>query len=153
MLKNNVKDFVKYFEIVAFIYFFIGIIILFLKLEFLDVLINFYSNTFLFMFIAYLIFGCMFYKHRSYLMNIIDGLFCFGLTFFYPFPSFNIYIYDFNKYLYYFLGGCFSFLPLIFCVIDKEKIAFFHIFRTVTRIFMIIFAVFVILLLKSCGVD
>ena len=50
----------------------------------------------------------------NFLMNVIDGILCFILTAFYPYPV-SVEIYDFNKYLYYFLGACFSFLPIIFC--------------------------------------
>lgn len=151
------KKFLKYFEMFYFIYFLVGVVCGILvyfgmDFEFLEFLFGFYSYTFFLPIssIIYIIFGCLLCKHRNYLINIVDGVLCFILTVFYP--SFTCYyIYGFNKYLYYFMGLCFSFFPLIFCIIEKNKIEFFHIVKTVTRIFMIIFAVLVILIVKSCG--
>lgn len=147
---------IKYFEIVAFIYFIVGALCGLqiqyspIKFEFLEIIVMFYMYTFYWCGIVYLIFGCILYKHRNFFMNVIDGILCFTLTVFYPYPVF-ISIYDFNKYLYYFLGGCFSFLPIIFCIIDKKKIDTFHILKTITRIFMIIFIVLIILIMNSCS--
>jgi hypothetical protein len=147
---------IKCFEIVAFIYFFIGVLCglqiqySLVDFEIPEFISMFYVYTFYFCGIVYLIFGCILYKHRSFLMNLIDGILCFILTVTYPYPVF-ISIYEFNKYLYYFLGGCFSFLPVIFGIIDKKKIDAFHILKTVTRIFMITFIVLIILIINSCS--
>ena len=151
------KKILKYFEIFYFIYFLVGVVCGILvyfgmDFEFLEFLFGFYSYTFFLPIssIIYIIFGCLLCKHKNYLINIVDGVLCFILIVCYPgFPCY--YIYDFNKYLYYFMGLCFSFLPLLFCIIEKKKIEFFHILKTVTRIFMIIFAVLFILILQSCG--
>ena len=146
----------KIFEYIAFIYFFTGVLCGLIleytniKLGILEFLTLFYLYTFLFASLVYLIFGCLLCKHRSFLMNIIDGILCYCLTIFYPYPIFH-HIYNFNKYLYYFLGGCFAFLPLIFCVIDKKKIDKYHLLKTITRILMIIFVVVIMLTIKSCN--
>ena len=147
----------KIFEIAVFVYFFIGTVCGLLiaytqiRFEFLYMITCFYMYTVIWSSLIYLTVGCLFYKHRYFLMNIIDGALCFCLTALYPYPVYII-IYRFNKYLYYFLGGCFSLLPLIFCIMDKTKIDLFHIFKIITRIFMIVFMIVTILLLKSCGI-
>ena len=147
---------IKCFEIIAFIYFFIGVLCGIqiqyspISFEIPDIVGMFYTGTFLWCGNVYLVFSCILYKHRNFLMNVIDGILCFILTAFYPYPVF-LFIYDFNKYLYYFLGVCFSFLPIIFCIIDRNKIKFFHIFKTITRIFMIIFIILIILIMNSCS--
>ncbi len=147
---------IKIFEIISFVYFFIGavceILIEYTNISFayLDIITKFYMFTFMWISVLYLIIGCILCKHRHYLMNIIDSALCFCLIAVSPFPIF-VYIYDFNKYLYYSLGLCFSCLPLIFCIIDKTKINSFYILKTITRIFLIIFTVLVIIMFKSCG--
>lgn len=147
---------IKYFEIVAFIYFLFGTLCGLqiqyspINFEIPEIIVMFFTYTFYWCGIVYLIFGCILYKHRNFLMNVIDGILCFILTVFFPYPVFGL-IYDFNKYLYYFLGGCFSFLPIIFCIIDKKKIDAFHILKTITRIFMIIFIILIILIMSSCS--
>ena len=147
---------IKWFEIIAFIYFLVGVLCGIqiqyspINFEIPEIVGMFYMYTLFWSGIVYLVFGCILYKHRNFLMNVIDGILCFILTAFYPYPV-SIEIYDFNKYLYYFLGACFSFLPIIFCIIDKNKIKFFHIFKTITRIFMIIFIILIILIMNSCS--
>lgn len=147
---------IKWFEIIAFIYFLVGVLcgIQFLyspiNFEIPDIVGMFYMSTIFWSGIVYLVFGCILYKHRNFLMNVIDSVLCFVLAAFYPHPVCYD-IYNFNKYLYYFLAGCFSFLPIIFCIIDKNKIKFFHIFKTITRILMIMAMVLIILILNSCS--
>ena len=148
--------FIKWFEIIAFIYFLVGVLCGIqiqyspINFEIPDIILNYLGPTYLFSGIIYLVFGCILYKHRSFLMNVIDGILCFILTVFYPYPVCYD-IYNFNKYLYYFLALCFSFLPIIFCTINKNKIKFFHIFKTITRILMIMVMVLIILILNSCS--
>ena len=150
------KKLIKWFEIVAFIYLFVGVLCGIqikyqpINFEIPEFIGMFYTYTFWAIGCIYLVFGCLLYKHRNFFMNIIDCILCFILTVFNPYPV-CIAIYDFNKYLYYLLGFCFSFLPIIFCVIDKKKIDFFHVFKTITRIFMIIFIVLIILIMQSCS--
>ena len=155
MISIKVK-FIKWFEIIAFIYFLVGVLcgiqILYspINFEIPDIVGMFYMYTIFWSSIVYLVFGCILYKHRNFLMNVIDSVLCFVLTAFYPYPV-SIAIYDFNKHLYYFLAGCFTFLPIIFCIIGKNKIKFFHIFKTITRILMIMFIVLIILIMNSCS--
>ena len=143
----------KYFEYCMFFYFLIGVIghvlIKFTDIDFTALTIL-YVNTFTPVLFAYLIVSCILYKYSNYWMNIIDGILSFVLTMVYPYPIF-IYIYNFNKYLYYFLGLCFAFIPLVFCAIDKKKIELFHLIKVLTRLLIIIFVVFIILMLNSCG--
>ena len=151
------KKFLTYFEIFYLIYFLVGVVCgiityFSIDVEIPQILIDLYISTFFYPVatIIYIIFGCLLYKHRNFLMNIIDGLLCFALTFFLP-GLLNAYIYEFNKYLYYFMGLCFSFLPIIFCFIEKKKIEFFHIIKIITRILMIILSILILLMLESCG--
>ena len=144
------------FEILAFVYFFIGVVggllIKYIPLgpEFLVIASTIYMFVYIGSPIIYLIIGCLLYKHRNFIMNIIDSVLCYCLTAFGPFPIY-LNIYFFNKYLYYLLGLFFSFLPLIFCIFDKTKIEFVHVLKIITRIFMIAVMVLIVLLLGSCA--
>ena len=137
------------FDIIIGIYFLLGII--FIKIDIVDnPLFGFYFTTFMFMPLVYIVFGCLCYKHKNLVMNIIDGALCYILTAIFPYPVCSD-LYIFNAVIYNILGICFSFLPLLFCIIDKEKVNIITFLKVVVRILMIIFTVYVLLILNSCG--
>lgn len=144
------------FEVVAFLYFLIGVVcgltIYYPQIDLVipDFFVNSYYVTFIWFPYFYLLFGCLLFSYGNFWLNIVDCILCFLLSVFYPYPVY-VEIYNFNKYLYYLLGFCFSFLPMLVCVVRKNKVDFNHIFKTITRILMVIFFVLVILILNSCG--
>lgn len=141
-------------DLVFFIYFLFGAIfsvsIEYNFFEIPEIIASFYVYTFIWAFFIYVIYGCFCVKHRNILMNIFDGLLCFILTCFYPYPI-VISLYENYKNLYYVLSGIFIFLPIIFSFIDKEKIDFEKIIKVFTRVAMIIFIIMIVLMLQSCG--
>ena len=73
------------------------------------------------------------YKHRNFVMNIFDGIVGLFAT-----NAFVVrIIYDINIYYFYSAVGIFLLLPLLYALIDKEKIDSSFILRIVTRIIMI----------------
>ena len=95
--------FIKWFEIIVFIYFLVGVLcgiqIQYSPINFKipDIILDYLGPTYIFSGIIYLVFGCILYKHRNFLMNVIDGILCFILTVFFPYPVCYD-IYNFNKY-------------------------------------------------------
>lgn len=82
--------------------------------------------------------------HKSFLMNIIDaivGFFAIRLSYSTQFQSFISLI----------VGGGYSFIPLLFLYIDKKDFDIIVIFKTLTRILMLLLIIFMVLLLDSCG--
>ena len=142
----------NYFEIIAFLYFAIGVFFGFIIevakidigiFEFIAIL---YMDTFLLALFLYFIYGILIYKHKSIFINIIDSIMylltIFGL----------ISIYDFSKVLYYLIGLCFSLSPLLYSIIDKERDNLYYVLRIITRILMVLFLILIVLMLGSCSV-
>ncbi len=152
------KDDQQKFEWFSFIYFSVGAICAFIidytdvRMILLTLLSMVYMYTFSFVLLANCAVAFVGYKHKSFIMNIVDGFLCLILTQFIPYPLYSS-IYEKSPFLYFSLGTIFASLPILFGIIDKEKIELSHVLRTTTRVCMIIFAILILIMMHSCDIQ
>lgn len=154
--KKKFKEGLYKYEKVMFIYFLVGVIgvinIVYIDTDIGDVIMSLlapiYLYTFQLAYVTYLAMSCVGYKHKSIIMNIIDALFCLPLI-----PILAMDIYESSKTIFYLVGGCFSFLPMLFGLIDERRIESLQILKMCTRVLMVVFIVLIVIMLDSCSVN
>lgn len=143
----------KYFDYGYFVISLLSVIISYLNIKKIIYTHFLFSFSMIFTMVCgfiYLIGGCLLYNHKKKILYFIDSLFCICLLFVWPYPIF-VNIYEYSEHLYYFLGAVFSLLPLAYCYIEKVKVDFRVIIKSLTRICMILLIIFLILFLQSCS--